>query len=76
MNVLPMPMDLLHRMVVVEFCACFDEKVLFYVPSGKETRPGYLTKENSYVNKLSSAKIHVRQKRLYKNTKKVKDVFK
>jgi len=37
----------------------FDKKVLFYVPHGKELRPGYLTKENSYVNKLSDAEIHV-----------------
>ena len=33
-------------------CACFDKPVVFYVPSGKETRPGYLTNENSYINKL------------------------
>jgi len=37
----------------------FDKKVLFYVPHGKELRDGYLTKENSYVNKLSDAKVHV-----------------
>ena len=37
----------------------FDKKVLFYVPHGKELRDGYLTKENSYVNKLSDSKVHV-----------------
>ena len=30
-----------------------------YVPSGKETRPGYLTNDDSYINKLSNADIHV-----------------
>ena len=39
----------------------FDEKVLFYVPHGKELRPGYLTKENSYVNKLSDSNQKVGQ---------------
>jgi len=37
----------------------FGKKVLFYVPHGKELRPGYLTKENSYVNKLSNAEVLV-----------------
>jgi len=37
----------------------FGKKVLFYVPHGKELRPGYLTKDNSYVKKLSDADIHV-----------------
>ena len=59
----------------------FDEKVLFYVPHGKELRPGYLTKENSYVNKLSDSNIHVVLDEGDKNdyTKilnKIKDVFK
>jgi len=40
-------------------CACFDKPVVFYVPSGKETRPGYLTNDDSYINKLSNADIHV-----------------
>ena len=40
-------------------CAYFGKPVLFYVPHGKELRPGYLTKENSYIKKLSNADIHV-----------------
>ena len=40
-------------------CSYFRKPVLFYVPHGKELRPGYLTKENSYVKKLSNADIHV-----------------
>jgi hypothetical protein len=40
-------------------CSYFQEPVLFYVPHGKELRPGYLTKENSYIKKLSDADIHV-----------------
>jgi len=40
-------------------CAYFGKPVLFYVPHGKELRPGYLTKENSYIKKLSNAGIHV-----------------
>jgi hypothetical protein len=40
-------------------CACFEKPVLFYVPHGKELRSGYLTKENSYIKKLSQADIHV-----------------
>ena len=40
-------------------CAYFEKPVLFYVPHGKELRPGYLTKENSYIKKLSNADIHV-----------------
>ena len=37
----------------------FGKKVLFYVPHGKELRKEYLTKDNSYVKKLSNADIHV-----------------
>ena len=40
-------------------CSYFQKPVLFYVPHGKELRPGYLTKENSYIKKLSNANIHV-----------------
>jgi len=40
-------------------CAYFGKPVLFYVPHGKELRGGYLTKDNSYVKKLSNADIHV-----------------
>ena len=40
-------------------CACFEKPVLFYVPHGKELRTDYLTKENSYIKKLSNADIHV-----------------
>ena len=37
----------------------FDKKVLFYVPHGKELRKDYLTKDNSYVKKLSNSDINV-----------------
>ena len=40
-------------------CSYFQKPVLFYVPHGKELRPGYLTKENSYIKKLSDADIYV-----------------
>ena len=40
-------------------CSYFQKPVLFYVPRGKELRPRYLTKENSYIKKLSNADIHV-----------------
>ena len=40
-------------------CAYFGKPVLFYVPHGKELRAGYLTKENSYIKKLSDSDIHV-----------------
>jgi len=40
-------------------CAHFGKPVVFYVPRGKELRPGYLTKDNSYIKKLSDASIHV-----------------
>ena len=40
-------------------CSYFKKPVLFYVPHGKELRTGYLTKSNSYVQKLSNANIHV-----------------
>ena len=40
-------------------CAYFGKPVLFYVPHGKELREGYLTKENSYIKKLSDSDIHV-----------------
>ena len=48
-------------MVVVNFnLFYFDKKVLFYVPHGKELRDGYLTKENSYIIKLSDhQEVHV-----------------
>ena len=40
-------------------CSYFKKPVLFYIPHGKELRPGYMTKSNSYVKKLSNANIHV-----------------
>ena len=40
-------------------CSYFGKPVVFYVPHGKELRSGYLTKENSYIKKLSDADIHV-----------------
>ena len=61
-------------------CAYFGKPVLFYVPHGKELRPGYLTKENSYIKKLSDADIHVVLDEgdindYSKLIKKMKDVF-
>jgi len=40
-------------------CSYFQKPVLFYVPHGKELRPRYLTKDNSYIKKLSDTDIHV-----------------
>jgi len=40
-------------------CSYFKKPIIFYVPHGKELRPGYLTKSNSYVKKLSNADVHV-----------------
>ena len=40
-------------------CSYFRKPIIFHVPHGKELRPGYLTKSNSYVKKLSNADIHV-----------------
>ena len=40
-------------------CSYFGKQVLFYVPHGKELRSKYLTKDNSYIKKLSNADIHV-----------------
>jgi len=58
----------------------FDKKVLFYVPHGKELRKDYLTKDNSYVKKLSENDVQVVYD--YETTnnyveliKKVKEVF-
>ena len=61
-------------------CAYFGKPVLFYVPHGKELRPGYLTKENSYIKKLSGSDIHVVLDKgdindYSKLIKKMKDVF-
>jgi len=42
-----------------DLCSYFKKPVLFYIPHGKELRPGYMTKSNSYVKKLSNADIHV-----------------
>ena len=39
-------------------CCCFDKPVVMYVPHGKELRDGYLTKENSYINRLSNNKVY------------------
>ena len=51
------------------------------MPHGKELRPGYLTKENSYVKKLSNAEIHAvlddgDDNDYSKLISKIKDVFK
>ncbi len=40
-------------------CSYFGKPIIFYVPHGKELRPGYMTNSNSYVKKLSKADIHV-----------------
>jgi len=61
-------------------CAFFGKPVVFYVPSGKELRPGYLTNENSYIKKLSDNEIHVvydfkKQNDYTKLIKKVKETF-
>ena len=61
-------------------CSYFGKPVLFYVPHGKELRSGYLTKENSYIKKLSNADIHVVLDEgdindYSKLIKKMKDVF-
>ena len=61
-------------------CSYFGKPVLFYVPHGKELRSGYLTKENSYIKKLSDADIHVVLDEgdindYSKLIKKMKDVF-
>ena len=58
----------------------FGKKVLFYVPHGKELRKDYLTKDNSYVKKLSNSKIHTvlddsQFNNYSKLIKKVKEVF-
>ena len=58
----------------------FNKKVLFYVPHGKELRKDYLTKDNSYIKKLSENDVQVVYD--YETTnnyveliKKVKEVF-
>ena len=61
-------------------CAYSGKPVLFYVPHGKELREGYLTKENSYIKKLSNSDIHVVLDKgdindYSKLIKKMKDVF-
>ena len=61
-------------------CAYSGKPVLFYVPHGKELRKGYLTKENSYIKKLSGSDIHVvldegNINDYSKLIKKMKDVF-
>jgi len=61
-------------------CAFFNKPVIFYVPSGKELRPGYLTNDNAYIKKLSDNKIHVvydfEKKNNYKKLiQKVKETF-
>jgi hypothetical protein len=62
------------------FCSYFKKPVLFYVPHGKELRSGYLTKQNSYVKRLSNSDIYVVLDEGNKNDytkliKKMKDVF-
>ncbi|MAH42463.1 hypothetical protein CL614_01920 [archaeon] len=61
-------------------CSYFKKPVLFYVPHGKELRSGYLTKQNSYVKRLSNSDIYVVLDEGNKNDytkliKKMKDVF-
>ena len=40
-------------------CSYFKKPVLFYIPHGKELRPGYMTNSSSYVKKLSKANIQI-----------------
>ena len=61
-------------------CSYFGKPIIFYVPHGKELRPGYLTKSNSYVKKLSNANIHVvldegSTNDYSKLIKKIKEIF-
>ena len=61
-------------------CSYFKKPILFYVPHGKELRSGYLTKQNSYVKKLSNSDIYVvldegKVNDYSKLIKKMKDVF-
>ena len=61
-------------------CSYFGKPIIFYVPHGKELRPGYLTKSNSYVKKLSNANIHVVLDECSTNDyskliKKIKEIF-
>ena len=62
-------------------CSYFDKPVVMHVPHGKELdREKYLTKENSYINKLSSAKINVvldknNESNYQKVFKKIKEIF-
>ena len=39
-------------------CSYFNKPVIMHVPHGKELREKYLTKENSYINKLSNNKVY------------------
>jgi len=39
-------------------CSYFDKPVVMYVNKGKELRPMYLEYPDSYINKLSKAKIY------------------
>ena len=39
-------------------CSYFDKPVVMHVPHGRELREQYLTKENSYINKLSNNKVY------------------
>ena len=62
-------------------CSYFDKPVVMYVPHGKELRDGYLTKENSYINKLSNNKVYAvldeGNKSHYKEVlNKIREIFK
>jgi len=61
-------------------CSYFGKPVLFYVPHGKELRDRYLTKDTSYIKKLSEADIHVvidtdKQNNYSKVISKMKELF-
>ena len=62
-------------------CSYFDKPVVMHVPHGKELdREGYLTKENSYINKLSNAQINVvldknNESNYQKLIDKIKEIF-
>jgi|TARA_R110000744_G_C19356834_1_gene560962 hypothetical protein len=63
-----------------DLCAQFGKPILFYIPSGKELRSGYMTNDNSYMKKLSDNEIHVvydfkKQNDYAKLIEKVKEIF-
>jgi|ETNvirenome_6_85_1030632.scaffolds.fasta_scaffold01597_3 hypothetical protein len=61
-------------------CSYFNKPVVMHVPHGKELRDGYLTDEDSYINKLSNNKVYPildegNQSNYKKVIEKIKEVF-